>query len=87
MKNEKADDKNVGMYESLSEEELKNMMVRRWKEIKSLEAEKKDYVKSISDTVKELSSQIDDVVYWIGIRQTATEKEKLVEATNKALEG
>ena len=87
MKKEKEDDKNVGMYESLTEEELKNMMVRRWKEIKSLEAEKKDYVKSVSDTVKELSSQIDDIVYWVGIRQTKAEREKLVEATNKALEG
>lgn len=86
MAKKKENDRNKGLYESMSETELKDMMVRRWKEIKSLEAEKKDYVKSVSDTVKELKAQIDDAVYWIGVRQTQAEKAKLADAAAKALE-
>jgi len=86
-KNKEEEVENHGrMFEDLSLDELKNTIVRRWKEIKSLEAEKKDVVSSINDTVKELTSQIDSLVYWVGVKETMVETKKLTEAVNKALE-
>lgn len=73
-------------YDGLSQTELKDTVIRLWKEIKALEAEKKDYVKSISDSVKELKERIDNVVYWIGVKQTEKDKKRLVESVGKAVE-
>jgi len=75
------------LFEDMTPEELKDTIVRRWKEIKSLEAEKKDYVSSVRDTIKELKEQIDSLVYWVGVKQTAAEKERMVESAAEALNG
>ena len=73
------------LFEDMAVDELKDTVIRRWKEIKSLEAEKKDYVSGIKDTITELTEQIDSLVYWIGVKETTLAKEKLVEAANIAL--
>jgi len=87
MPKKKEDNENHAfMFEDLAMDELKNKVVRLWKEIKSLEVQKKDYAKSTGDTIKELKEQIDSVVYWIGVKETTLEKEKLAEAAAKALE-
>lgn len=80
---DKKSDNHSGMFSDLTIDELKDKMVRLWREIKSLEAEKKDYVKSISETIKELKSQIDSTVYWIGVKQTEAEKLALADAVSK----
>ena len=81
----KETDNHERMFEDFSIAELKDTIVRRWKEIKSLEAEKKDTVKAISDTIKELSAQIDSLVYWIGIKETAAAREELEKAATEHL--
>ena len=75
------------LFEDMTADELKNTVVRRWKEIQSLEAEKKDYVSSVRDTIKELKEQIDSLVYWVGVKQTISEKDKMAEAAAEALKG
>jgi len=80
---DKKEEYHSGMFSDMTISELKDKMVRLWKEIKSLEAEKKDYVKSISDTIKELKSQIDSTVYWIGIKTTEAEKLAIADSVSK----
>ncbi|MCK5020699.1 MAG: hypothetical protein KAS32_27005 [Candidatus Peribacteraceae bacterium] len=74
------------LFEDMSLDEIKNTIIRKWKEIKSLRAEKKDFVASAGATIKELTEQIDSLVYWVGVKETAVERESLVEAASKALE-
>lgn len=82
------DDEHSGHdYRTLTVDELKNCVVRYWKEIKGLEAEKKDIVESVNTSVKELKTKIDDVVYWIGVRETEAERAKLEDAAEAALRG
>ena len=76
---------NGDMYETLSMPELKDTIIRLLKEIKGLEAEKKDFVESISATIKELKTRIDDIIYWVGLKETEKERAQLEEAAVKAL--
>ena len=77
----------VDSYESMSISELKSTVIRLWKEIKALEAEKKDYNKSIKDTITDLKERIDIVVHWVGVKETERDKEAIAEAAAKAMEG
>jgi ABC-type Fe3+-hydroxamate transport system substrate-binding protein len=86
MVKEQVDEHNSYTYESMSMDELKNSVIKYWKEIKNLEAEKKDHVESINSVIKELKNKIDDVVYWVGIKETKEERAKLEAAAVKALE-
>jgi len=75
----------AGLYENMSKQELKDTVVRLWKEIKSIEAEKKDYNDSIRDTLKEIKERIDSCVYWVGVKDTLEEKEKLAGQVSEIL--
>lgn len=86
MVKEQTDEHNSYTYESMSLDELKNSVIKYWKEIKNLEAEKKDHVDSINSVIKELKNKIDDVVYWVGVKETKEERAKLEAAAIKALE-
>lgn len=84
----KTDEEHSGHdYRSLSLTELKDCIVRYWKEIKSLEAEKKDIVDSVNSSVKDLKCKMDDVIYWIGVKETELDRAKLEEAAVTALRG
>jgi len=74
-------------FEHLQLDALKDSLVKYLKEIKALEAEKKDYVSSIKDTIKELKLRIDSVIYWIGVKETKAERKALENAAEKALKG
>ena len=74
-------------YRSLTLGELKDCLVRYWKEVKGLEAEKKDIVDSVNASVKELKVKMDDAVYWIGVKETEAERAKLEDAAEAALRG
>lgn len=86
MVKEQVDEHNSYTYESMTLDELKNSVIKYWKEIKNLEAEKKDHVDSINSVIKELKNKIDDVVYWVGVKETKEERAKLEAAAIKALE-
>ena len=72
-------------YDSFSQDELKDTVVRLWKEIEALQAEKKDINKSINESVKELKERVGNVVYWIGVKQTELDRKSLEAAAEKAL--
>lgn len=82
-KNENNDEYHSYLFEDLSTDELKNKIVRLLKEIKGLEAEKKDYVSGIKDTIKEYSAQIDSAVHWIGVKETEAEKKALADQVSQ----
>jgi len=73
-------------YDSFSADELKDSVIRLLKERTALQAEKKDYVKSISDSLKDIEERLDIIVYWIGVKETEAAKAKLVEDAQKVME-
>ena len=73
-------------YDSYPSDELKDTVIRLLKEKNALKAEKKDYVKSISESLKEIDQRLDDIVYWLGVKETQAAKERLVEDSQKAVD-
>lgn len=74
-----------GMLGDLSIPDLKDKVIRLWREIQLMKAEKKDYVKSVSDTIKELKSQIDSAVHWIDTKQTEQDKQAIANKVSETL--
>jgi uncharacterized small protein (DUF1192 family) len=74
------------LFEDMDVAELKDKIVKLWKEIKSLEAEKKDYNDSIRDTIKDCKDRIDSAVFWVDKKLSEIEHKKLVEAATTAIE-
>jgi hypothetical protein len=74
-------------WENFSVEELKNMVVRLWKEIKGLEAEKKDYMDAYNASIKDIKSRIDSAVQWVGTKETEKEYKKIEKVADELLKG
>ena len=74
MAKEKELDYMMDLYEDMSLEELKDDVIKNLKRIRATEAEKKDFMDSCKETLKELKERISALIYWVGIKETEVEK-------------
>lgn len=73
-------------YDSFSLDDLKDSIVRLLKEKTALQAEKKDYMSSMKDSLKDIDERLDVIVYWIGVKETEEAKAMLVEGVQDIME-
>lgn len=72
-----------GFYSDMLLDELKNEIIKNLKRIAILEAERKDYMDSAKDTLKDMDERIRALIHWVGVKETEAEQARMAVLVSK----